>query len=356
MGGMSGYVMSGSWMAPLVRAVEAYGHSAEELIADEFGTRSVSDVVHMQVGYDSISRLWRRAATLTKEPAIGIEAARHIGPNTFGPLSFAMYSSCSALVALKTFAEYSQFGTNVAIWAYHETSEHVELIRHGRAGTGAREMKDAVPAAILNMCQSLGNPTLKPDRLVLGRRRPANPAKWVSFFGVQPEFHQGGRTLMRFPLETVSKRCPSYEPELFNLCVSLLDRKLKELYEQSFIGLVKAQIIKSMEDGVIHIDRAARELGLSRRTLQRRLLAESNCTFSDLSRSIRNTMAKQYLTHSKKPISEISEILCFSSVSSFSRSFRNAFNMTPSRYRKREAGLRSRGAQGFTDPGAATTH
>ena len=335
MGEMTGYVMSGSWLAPLVRAVESYGVSAKQLLAAEMQGQTISQVVHSQIGYDSITRLWRRAAALTKDPAIGIVAAGHIGPSTFGPLSFAMYSSNSALTALKTFAEYSQFGTNVAVWWFHQTDQYVELIRHGRAGTGAQEMKDAVPAAILNMCQSLGNPTLKPNRLILSRKRPGNTSKWCSFFGVKPEFQPAGRTMMRFSIEAVSKECPSYEPELFDLCVSLLDRKLKEFDEESFMGLVRAQIIKSIEDGEVHIDDAARQLGLSRRSLQRRLFAESQYTFSELLLSIRNAMAKRYLTNSNKSIGEISDILCYSSISSFSRSFRNSFEMTPSDYRRR---------------------
>ena len=335
MGELSGYVMSGSWLAPLVRAVESYGISAKQLFSSEVDDDAISQLVHSQVGYGTISRLWRRAAKLTKDPAIGIVAAQHISPNTFGPLSFAMYSSSCARTALKTFATYSQFGTNVAVWWFHQTDEYVEVIRQGRAGTGAQEIKDAVPAAMLHMCQSLGNPTLKPDRLVLGRKRPADISKWVSYFGIQPEFHEGGRSLMRFPLEAVTAQCPSYEPELFDLCLTLLDKKIKELYEESFLGLVRAQIIKSIDEGEVHIDDAARELGLSRRTLQRRLLAESQFTYSDLLHSIRDARAKRYLTNSNKSIAEISDILGYSSVSSFSRRFRNQFDMTPSDYRKR---------------------
>ena len=199
MGEMTGYVMSGAWLAPLIRAIETYGVSAGQLLAEEeVSDQEIEHVVHAQLGYDAISRLWHRAAMLTRDPAIGIVAAQHIGPSSFGPLSFAMYSSRNAVTALKTYATYSQFGTNVAVWWFHETNEYVELTRYGRAGTGAEEMKDAVPAAILNMCKSLGNPSLKPDRLVLSRSRPPDTAKWRYFFGVEPVFQEGGRTYMRF--------------------------------------------------------------------------------------------------------------------------------------------------------------
>ena len=335
MGEMSGYVMLGSWVAPLIRAIETYGISASQLLAEEVSDAEIEHVVHTELGYDVICRLWRRAAMLTKDPAIGIVAAQHIGPSSFGPLSFAMYSSRSAVTALKTYATYSQFGTNVAVWWFHETDEYVELTRYGRAGTGAEEMKDAVPAAILNMCKSLGNPSLKPDRLVLSRSRPPDTTKWRGFFGVEPVFQEGGRTYMRFPLEAASKPCPSYEPELFQLSVSLLERKIKEFREASFVGLVRAQIIKSMEMREVHIDHIATELGLSRRSLQRHLLAEGNSTFGELFRGIRQSMAERYLADSRKQIGEISEILCYSTVSSFCRGFRASAGMSPLTYRRR---------------------
>lgn len=334
MGEMSGYVMTGSWVAPMIRAIESYGISASQLLAEEVSDQDVEHVVHTQLGYDAISRLWRRAAMLTRDPAIGIVAAQHIGPCSFGPLSFAMYSSRSAITALKTFATYSQFGTNVAVWWFHETDDYVELTRHGRSGNGAEEMKDAVPAAILNMCQSLGNPTLRPDRLVLSRSRPPDAAKWRAFFGVEPSFQKGGRTYLRFSREAAERPCPSYEPELFDLSVSLLERKIQEYRDDSFVGLVRAQIIKSIENRDVHIDQVAASLGLSRRTLQRRLVAEGQCTFGDLYSDIRHSLAKRYLKDSKKQIGEISEMLCYASVSSFCRGFRSKFGMTPLAYRR----------------------
>jgi len=345
---ITGYVMSGSWLAPLIRAIETYGISASQLLAEEVSDQEIEHVVHAQLGYEAISRLWHRAAMLTRDPAIGIVAAQHIGPSSFGPLSFAMYSSRNAVTALKTYATYSQFGTNVAVWWFHETDEYVELTRYGRTGTGAEEMKDAVPAAILSMCKSLGNPSLKPDRLVLSRRRPPDTAKWRYFFGVEPVFQEGGRTYMRFPLHAASRPCPSYEPELFELSVSLLERKIKEYREDSFVGLVRAQIIKSIEMRDVHIDHIAAELGLSRRTLQRRLFAEGSCSFGELLRSIRHKMAKRYLVDSRKQIGEIGEILCYASVSSFCRGFRASAGMTPLAYR-RSSSKSNRAARTISD-------
>ena len=101
------------------------------------------------------------------------------------------------------------------------------------------------------------------------------------------------------------------------------------------MGLVRAQIIKSIEMRDVHIDQIAAELGFSRRTLQRRLFAEGSCSFGELLRGIRHSMAKRYLVDSRKQIGEISEILCYASVSSFCRGFRASEGMTPLAYRRK---------------------
>ncbi len=331
---MSTYMMSASWLAPLIQAVEAFGVDSKLLLADEIRGRDLETPGTAQLGYDKISRLWKRAAALTNEPAIGLVAAKYIAPSTFGPLSFAMYASRDAMTAMKTYAEFSGIGSNVAIWRLRQTDEYVELVRQGRAGTGAEEIKDAVAAALLNICKSLGNPVLRPSYLVLGRKAPKDVSPWTAHFNIAPKFQDGGGTILRFATDNVTIKNPSYEPEVYEVCRALLDKRLQEVKSNSFIGIVNAQIIKSMEAGDLHIDNVAKSLALSRRTLQRRLWNESQATFGELVKTIRQSRAEHYLVNSDRSIEEISFLLCYCSVSSFSRSFRKTSGKSPSEFRR----------------------
>lgn len=331
---MSTYSLTNSWLVPLVRAVETYSIDPHDLLVGELATEDLNDPVNARIDHDSMTRLWKRAAAITNDPAIGLVVSGFVGPATFGPLSFAMNASDSALTALKTLVRFDQVVSNAATWTFRQDEQYVELTQQMRGAIGASEQKDANVATVLDICRNLGDPSLRYKKLIIGRPAPKDTSKWQSYFGIEPEFQGNGTSFMRFSREAVDKRCPTYEPELFELSVSLLGRKLKEISSSSLLAQVKAQMIEGIEQGNAHIDVVAEKMGVSRRTLQRRLWTESHYTYSDLFQAVRHSLAKHYLLSTTRSIEEISDLLGYSNVSSFSRSFRQFFNTTPSEYRR----------------------
>ncbi|WP_170406980.1 helix-turn-helix domain-containing protein [Ruegeria arenilitoris] len=87
-------------------------------------------------------------------------------------------------------------------------------------------------------------------------------------------------------------------------------------------------------DGRATIQRAADELRVSRRSLQR-YLAASGVTFSDLRDQSLNRAALTMLAHSELSIASISERLGYNNPSSFTRAFARWNGITPVIYRRR---------------------
>ena len=77
----------------------------------------------------------------------------------------------------------------------------------------------------------------------------------------------------------------------------------------------------------------ARELGMSRRRLQRRL-AERGTSFRESVRSVRYDLAVVLLDRQDLGIGEAADLLGFSEVSSFSRAFKQWTGMSPQAYRR----------------------
>ncbi len=86
-------------------------------------------------------------------------------------------------------------------------------------------------------------------------------------------------------------------------------------------------------------DGAAEALGISVRTMHRRL-AEEGATFQRIKDEFRRARAMHLLTHGETPISHISEQLGFDSVAAFHRAFRGWTGDTPGAIRSAE-GLRT---------------
>lgn len=76
----------------------------------------------------------------------------------------------------------------------------------------------------------------------------------------------------------------------------------------------------------------AHELGLSVRTLQRRIVDEGT-TFRGILSEVRKELAREYLSRPGIPLTEVAFLLGFEDTSSFYRAFRAWQKATPERWR-----------------------
>jgi AraC-like DNA-binding protein len=81
-----------------------------------------------------------------------------------------------------------------------------------------------------------------------------------------------------------------------------------------------------------HVENVAKCLGLSVRTLQRRLIDEGQ-SFSGLLNEVRRDLVVRYLTTSSHSITEVAQLVGYSTPSSFIRWFVSEFGMPPTKWR-----------------------
>jgi AraC-like DNA-binding protein len=117
------------------------------------------------------------------------------------------------------------------------------------------------------------------------------------------------------------------------------ERELDELGFDSKLATRVRRLIGSAEDGLRTLEQVAPHVGLSPRTLRRRL-ATMGAPFSALVDDDRHDRALRLLRTTDLAIGDVARRLEYTSVSSFVRAFRRWTGKTPSTYR-RDA-LRSR--------------
>ena len=100
-----------------------------------------------------------------------------------------------------------------------------------------------------------------------------------------------------------------------------------------FKGEVEAVIEPMLKAGAVSVDRVARELGMSRQTLYRRLKAEGT-TFEELLDAKRRQLAVRYLGLDRLSVKAASYRLGFSDPAAFSRAFKRWTGISPSLFRK----------------------
>ncbi len=120
-----------------------------------------------------------------------------------------------------------------------------------------------------------------------------------------------------------------------------LERHARDLLDKlargdSLSDRVRRQLSALLPDGSIGLDRIARELDMSARTLQRRLNDEGT-SLKELLEQLRIELSLRYLAEPTLGIEDVALLLGFSDSRAFRRAFKRWKSMSPTQHRRRAA-------------------
>ena len=128
------------------------------------------------------------------------------------------------------------------------------------------------------------------------------------------------------------KKPPQSDPMLHDFYRQACDRHLAEARRTNDL-VDRVAMLMTETQGQVSIDDAARQLGMSGRTLQRRL-AERGLNYRDLTSLKRHQNACRLLVETDEPIGRIALEVGYDNVSSFNFAFRRHSGTSPSSYRR----------------------
>jgi len=175
----------------------------------------------------------------------------------------------------------------------------------------------------------------KPDCVHLVRKPPADLTPWRRYYSVPIEFDSTFNGLSTTP-EALLRPNPNADETMARHVRDLLHLvHVEEVFTMS--ERVRRSITLLLPSGRATIDQVAAQLGMSARSLQRRL-DEEGAQFGDLLSSVRRDLAAAYLAQSTHPVTTVSGLLGYASPSSFSRWFAGNFGTSPQAWRAMNAG------------------
>lgn len=156
------------------------------------------------------------------------------------------------------------------------------------------------------------------------------PKNAVVYMGIQPELSSTNKMVfsnedLKRPFITENNRMWSYlEPEL--------NQRLREMEtDNSFSATVRKTLFEVIPSGVSDAERIAFELGMSKRTLQRRLNDEGT-TYNEQLNHTRELLVRNYLKTGMS-LDEIAFLVNYMDAKSLSRAFKTWTGMSVSHYR-----------------------
>ncbi|RAZ93051.1 AraC family transcriptional regulator [Mesorhizobium hawassense] len=173
---------------------------------------------------------------------------------------------------------------------------------------------------------------LLPLRVELTRSEDRSDAH-RGYFGC-PIRYRSARDLLVLRSADLDRPFPGHNPELLEILTPALSAALGELQAQSSTSeQVKIVLKRSLASGRPELSDIARELGMSERTLQRRI-TEEGTSFRELLVNARQELGRQLLADPSADIDEVACLLGYQDTSSFYRAFRDWEGTTPNRWRE----------------------
>jgi AraC-like DNA-binding protein len=184
---------------------------------------------------------------------------------------------------------------------------------------------------LLSFFRWVTNRDLHPLALELRFPRPADLRPYQDAFKCPLRFDAPANALLFAPSD-VKLPLPTAHAELAEVHDRVACEHLQRLDPAQTCHRARAVIIRHLQDGEPRRPKIAGILGMSERTLQRRLAAEGT-SFQHLLDDTRRELARHYLGQREVSLADTAYLLGFSDQSSFFRAVRRWFGSSPRHYR-----------------------
>ncbi len=323
--------VTGAWVQLLTQWLDREQLAAPELRA-ALASRAADDAVPTSAWADWLAR----AVALRPHqvaPALAIGAA--VQPRHVGVLGYLVAAAGTLAEAAAAYRRYERLFYGVDIAQTAMIAGELE-IRWPRSDPPLGHLADSVAiAALVTFLRRQAEPAPPPSRIAFVNP-PVGAAEqqaYESFFGCPVQFGDS-HTRVRFPAAALALPMRHADPGLR----ALLDRQAQAMLlalpeSDSFDRALQQVMLRQLPDGSATLRRAAHDLHLSVRTLQRRLDRRGQ-TWQQLLDQMRMQLAHQYLTDPSLSLGDVALLLGYSEQSAFNRAFRRWTGQTPRRARR----------------------
>jgi AraC-like DNA-binding protein len=294
------------------RQIEDYGIDPVPLFRKHGIDSSAVFDPDCRVSYLKLDRIMGDAAEQSGDPFFSLKEAGYLLPSHLGPLGFAWLASTSLRSAFQRVQRYIKVLHESMQVTLRDTEDALAVsIKLDAPSVNLYQRDIGYMAIITRMCRFIYGDEWNPLRVTVAYPAPPDQSYFYSLF-----------------------RCPvDFGKQLAQLNDHIVVRYLAHLSRKDIVNRVKAAILDGLGEGAATESNIAQAMNTSARNLNRKLSNEGT-SFKALLMEIRRELAEQYINDSARTLTEISFMLGFSEVSSFSRAYRRWEGQSPSEARK----------------------
>jgi AraC-like DNA-binding protein len=325
-----------SWARLIWDALATYGIDADRVFIEVGLDPDALNDSNGRYPVTAMRRLWQVAAERSGDPCFGLTAAEQWHPTTWHGLGYAWLASATLEEGFRRLVRYSGIISTAARIALEETAGSFRLTVSADPSAGLEPppvVIDAAAANLIHMCRITSGPDFRPEAVELPHGGAGCRRRRQEFFNA-PIHYDAPEIAIVVDASHARRKLPSANTELAHANERVIADYLAELRGTGIAMRVRARLIDDLPSGTVTEGPVADRLHMSRRTLQRRLRDEGT-TYAEVFQGVRRELAERFIRERTLTLNEITYLLGFAEISSFSRSFKRWTGMAPSAYRRR---------------------
>ena len=330
-------------MEPLVRArtlsgftetVEALGADSDQVLTDAGLNASVMANPKAWISFRKVLLAYEIAAQSTGRPSFGLQLAMHRDLSFLGPLILIFKYSDTLESGLKSGVKYisvQNTGFQVMLSTNKESACWIIKMPDSLRDMSNQWIEESLLTALKMLRIFLGDAYM-PTGITLRHQPESEIQRFEQYFGKNVEFSSANDALVidRASLDVPN---PMGDQETFDFLSGYLDSRVQKRGDD-IVGSVQALLRNLIPTGKYSIDVVADQLGMHRRTLQRRLEA-TGPRYADVLEQCRSEMAIDYLATSNLPMVNLAYMLGYADQSAFNHAFRRWHGVSPREWQQR---------------------
>ena len=263
-----------------------------------------------------LARFLALAAETLECECFGLMLSQYQGFSVLGSLALLLESADTIRESLQDLAAYFPVFTMGALIALVETKGGIEVNYELAAGTGLphRHITE-LGFGILVKEMRRHIPGWEPEYITFRHAPPENSTQHRQFLGKTIHYNADRNSIFINHEDLAQPTCVRSMQVHGELAAQY--NVLREATPGTVTAAVETIVRAFMAHETIHLSKAATLLGMSRRTLQRKL-AEDGTSLAEIIDAVRADLALSYLQESRLKVTEIAEILQFSETSALS--------------------------------------
>jgi AraC-like DNA-binding protein len=325
--------VTGSYLQPLLETAAARGVDANALAQAAGLAVPLAPLPDSLAAQDYIALL-AHGAMLTGDPHFGLHVGERMRLGAYSVYGLILLACADFAQALEQTQRYEQLahdlgrsrlsiedGTGLACYTW--TSHFPEASRH---------LAESVFAGIRTFGSWLAGRPLAPRRLAFAHASDAAPGEYERVLGMVPAFGAPAH-LACFDAALLAMPVPNADAGMYPVLQQHAERLLQER-NNGIVADVRAAVIRNLAKDRVRLAGIAGELGMSARTMQRKL-SEAGASFQQVLDAARYALAQDYLRQRGLSLTDIAFLLGYQEQSAFTHAFREWSGVNPGAWRER---------------------